>query len=155
MKRIVGFSGGADSQATALWVRQRFPVEEIILLNSDAGGNEHPMTTEFISNYSKAVFPVVMIEAQVRDLTRRQDGQLGELSAVKELELNPTDLLTFDLMAKIKGRFPSTKARFCTEHLKLRPQRRWMLENKDGLLADGYERYIGVRADVTFITIRQ
>ena len=41
MKHIVGFSGGIDSQACARWVLNRFPVEDVILLNSDAGGNEH------------------------------------------------------------------------------------------------------------------
>ena len=37
MKHIVGFSGGIDSQAAALWVLNRFPREDVILLNSDAG----------------------------------------------------------------------------------------------------------------------
>lgn len=42
MKHIVGFSGGIDSQACARWVLNRFPKEDVILLNSDAGANEHP-----------------------------------------------------------------------------------------------------------------
>ena len=29
-KHIVGFSGGIDSQACALWVRNRFPREDVI-----------------------------------------------------------------------------------------------------------------------------
>lgn len=48
MKHIVGFSGGIDSQACARWVLNRFPKEDVILTNSDAGGNEHPLTTEFV-----------------------------------------------------------------------------------------------------------
>lgn len=52
MKHIVGFSGGIDSQACARWVLNRYPAGEVILLNSDAGGNEHPLTTEFIAWYS-------------------------------------------------------------------------------------------------------
>jgi 7-cyano-7-deazaguanine synthase in queuosine biosynthesis len=47
-KHIVGFSGGIDSQACARWVLDRFPGEDVILLNSDAGGNEHPLTTSFV-----------------------------------------------------------------------------------------------------------
>lgn len=43
MKRIVGFSGGIDSQACALWVRRRFPADEIILLNSTAGEEVNPL----------------------------------------------------------------------------------------------------------------
>ena len=59
MKHVVGFSGGIDSQACALWVRNRFPREDVILLNSDAGGNEHPLTVEFVERYSATVHPVV------------------------------------------------------------------------------------------------
>lgn len=47
-KHIVGFSGGVDSQACALWVRRRFDPADVILLNSDPGGHEHPTTYGFI-----------------------------------------------------------------------------------------------------------
>lgn len=47
-KHVVGFSGGIDSQACAGWVLDHFPHEDVILMNSDAGGNEHPLTTEHI-----------------------------------------------------------------------------------------------------------
>ena len=46
MKHIVGFSGGIDSQAAARWVLNRYEPQDVILTNSDAGGNEHPLTTE-------------------------------------------------------------------------------------------------------------
>lgn len=39
-KHIVGFSGGIDSQACARWVLNRYPKEDVILLNFDAGGND-------------------------------------------------------------------------------------------------------------------
>src|SRR4029077_4844834 len=58
MKHIVGFSGGIDSQACALWVRNRFPAQDVILLNTNAGRNESPLTEAFISHYSETVFPV-------------------------------------------------------------------------------------------------
>jgi 3'-phosphoadenosine 5'-phosphosulfate sulfotransferase (PAPS reductase)/FAD synthetase len=141
MKRIVGFSGGADSQATALWVRERFPLEDVILLNTDAGGNEHPMTVDFIRDYSERVHPVTVVPAIVADMRGKTPGK------IKELGLKPEDPLTFDLLATLKGRFPSTKVRFCTDHLKLQPQLRWMNEHRDTLLKDGFERYIGVRRD--------
>ena len=52
--------------------------------------------------------------------------------------------LSFGDLAFIKNRFPSRKAQFCTEYLKLIPQKRWLDEN----LADqAYTRYVGVRAD--------
>jgi 3'-phosphoadenosine 5'-phosphosulfate sulfotransferase (PAPS reductase)/FAD synthetase len=65
VKHIVGFSGGIDSQACARWVLNRFPKDDVILTNSDAGGNEHPLTVEFIDWYSENVHPVVRVNAIV------------------------------------------------------------------------------------------
>jgi 3'-phosphoadenosine 5'-phosphosulfate sulfotransferase (PAPS reductase)/FAD synthetase len=142
--RVVGFSGGADSQATALWVRKRWPAENVILMNTNAGGNEHPLTEAFIAEYSRTVFPVVSVKALIRDLgdVGTKDGATGD----RRREFGPDDELTFDRLAYIKGRFPSRKAQFCTEHLKLAPQLRWLREN---LTDKGvrYWRYIGVRRD--------
>jgi 3'-phosphoadenosine 5'-phosphosulfate sulfotransferase (PAPS reductase)/FAD synthetase len=157
LKHVVGFSGGIDSQATALWVRERFPAEDIILCNADPGGNESPITSEFIASYSETVFPVTVIYPQVSDMAGRSPG------AIAERGLQPTDPLSFELLASLKGIFPSTKARFCTTHLKLEPMRRWCYENGakglnandrygpephvEGVLSGGYERYAGVRRD--------
>ena len=138
MKHVVGFSGGIDSQACTRWVLNRYPKEDVILLNSDAGGNEHPITTEFVAEYSVKVHPVITVQATVADMGTRSPGKIAELG------LKPTDPLTFDLLGVLKQRFPSRRAQFCTEHLKTAPQLRWMNEN----LPDGdYVRYTGVRRD--------
>lgn len=144
MKHVVGFSGGADSQAVALLVRKQFPPEDVILLNSNAGGNEHPITEAFIREYSETVFPVTTVTALVCDMGTR--GTKEGATRDRRQEFSDTDELTFDRLAYIKGRFPSRKAQFCTEHLKLAPQARWCEEN---LTANGipFERYVGVRCD--------
>jgi 3'-phosphoadenosine 5'-phosphosulfate sulfotransferase (PAPS reductase)/FAD synthetase len=142
--RLVGFSGGVDSQACAWWVRQQFPPEQVLLLNSDAGGNEHPMTTEFVAAYSRQVFPVVTVTAQVQDLGTR--GTQPGATRDRRREFGETDALTFDRLAYIKQRFPSRKAQFCTEHLKLMPQKRWIETFLRGR-GVAFERYIGVRCD--------
>jgi 3'-phosphoadenosine 5'-phosphosulfate sulfotransferase (PAPS reductase)/FAD synthetase len=143
-KIVVGFSGGIDSQAVALWARQTFPQEDILLLNSDAGGNEHPLTEGFIRWYSVNVFPVTVVCALLKDLgdVGTRDGATRE----RRLTLGEEEPLTFDKLAFVKGIFPSRKAQFCTEYLKLAPQKRWL---DDNLTAQGirYARYIGVRAD--------
>lgn len=139
MKHIVGFSGGIDSQATALWAREHFGDDNVLLMNSNAGQWEHPLTMAFVKNYSKTVHPVIDCSPKVKDMwltpgfaeTRGLDGEVD---------------LTFQEMVRLKGHPPSRKAQFCTEILKLRPQRRWMIENPV-LLLDGYERYSGVRRD--------
>lgn len=144
MKRIVGFSGGADSQATLRWVRNMYGDGDTIALNTNAGGNEDCITEEFIDDYSRDVFPIVRVKALILDLGTC--GTKPGRARDRRQEFKDTDELTFDRLAWIKGRFPSRKAQFCTEHLKLAPQRRWCEEN---LRANGIEfcRYVGVRRD--------
>lgn len=143
-KHVVGFSGGIDSQACAGWVLDHFPREDVILLNSNAGGNEHPITTEFVRWYSKNVHPVVEVNAIIADL-----GGVGTHSGKtkqRREQYCDDDLMSFVDLATVKGRFPSRKAQFCTEYLKLAPQRRWIKENVTDLGHD-IIRYSGVRRD--------
>lgn len=143
MKHIVGFSGGVDSQACARWVLNRFPKDDVILTNSSAGGWEDPLTVEFVQWYSDNVHPVTYTNAKVKDLWETEG-----FAETKGLD-GEADL-TFEEMCRLKGRPPSRRAQFCTEILKLKPQRRWVrwafgvggpFEGQD------YCRYKGVRRD--------
>ena len=142
MKHIVGFSGGIDSQACARWVLNRFPAEDVILTNSDAGGNEDPLTTEFIAWYSANVHPVTACNAQVKDIWVT-DG----FAETKGLDGDSP--LTFERLIEIKGA-PSSQKQFCTHFLKLVPQRNW-LNTTFGpggpFSGEAYCRYAGVRRD--------
>jgi 3'-phosphoadenosine 5'-phosphosulfate sulfotransferase (PAPS reductase)/FAD synthetase len=125
-------------------VLDHFPREDVILLNSNAGGNEHPITTEFVRWYSKNVHPVVEVNAIIADL-----GGVGTHSGKtkqRREQYCDDDLMSFVDLATVKGRFPSRKAQFCTEYLKLAPQRRWIKENVTDLGHD-IIRYSGVRRD--------
>jgi len=139
---LVGFSGGVDSQAAARWVLNRHPNDEVILLNSDAGGNEHPITTEWIAWYSEHVHPVVTVTPLVKDMGTR--GTRPGATKDRRDKYGDEHPLTFDILAEIKGMFPARKMQFCTEHLKLAPQHRWMREN---LTDRTWIRYTGVRRD--------
>jgi 3'-phosphoadenosine 5'-phosphosulfate sulfotransferase (PAPS reductase)/FAD synthetase len=143
MKHIVGFSGGVDSQACARWVLNRFPADDVILCNSTAGDWEDPLTIEFVATYSATVHPVVVVHAIVADMWTTP-------GFAETKGLDGAARLTMEEMIRIKGRPPSRKAQFCTEILKLIPQRRWMraqfgvggpYEGQD------YSRYKGVRRD--------
>jgi 3'-phosphoadenosine 5'-phosphosulfate sulfotransferase (PAPS reductase)/FAD synthetase len=143
VKHIVGFSGGVDSQAAARWVLNRFDPADVILTNSDAGGWEDRLTTEFIERYSETVHPVTFTNAKVCDM-----WETPGFAETKGYDGNAR--LTFALMCQIKGRPPSRKAQFCTEKLKLVPQRRWIRETfgPGGIYAgEEYCRYSGVRRD--------
>lgn len=136
MKHIVGFSGGIDSQATARWVLNRFPAADVILLNSLAGRNEHPITVEFIEWYSSNVHRVVQVAPLCRDIW-------ATTAPAERRGLILDDELTFERLIQIKGRAPSSQAQFCTHFLKLVPTKRWIEEH----VTEEYVRYSGVRRD--------
>jgi 3'-phosphoadenosine 5'-phosphosulfate sulfotransferase (PAPS reductase)/FAD synthetase len=136
-KQVVGFSGGADSQACALYVRRKYPPEDVLLINSDPGGNEHQATYGFIRWYSENVFPVKIVHPIVADVAEREPGSVAKLGLTMDTPL------TFELLAKIKQRFPSNYAKFCTEFLKMAPRRRHLQE----LGTEGYEMWTGIRRD--------
>lgn len=142
-KHIVGFSGGIDSQACARWVLNRYRAEDVILTNSTAGGWEDRRTIEFVHWYSQNVHPVVVIDAIIGDM-----WETPGFAETKGYDSNAP--LDFKTMAQIKGCPPSRRAQFCTELLKLRPQRRWIRASfGPGGQYEGcdYVRYTGVRRD--------
>lgn len=143
MKHVLGFSGGVDSQAAAGQLLERYDPIDVILLNSDAGQNEHPLTTAHVNWYSDTIHKIIPTNAIISDIWITENF-------AERKGLDGSKLLDFGELIRIKGRPPSRKARFCTDILKLQPQKRWMLaafgvggqyEGED------YERYTGVRRD--------
>lgn len=147
MKHIVGFSGGIDSQACARWVLNRYPAEDVVLLNSDAGKNENGLTMAFVDWYSANVHPVITITPIAQDLYECSAPKARvhvSRAKVEAKGFQPLQEITFGDMMELKGRGPSSQAQFCTDILKIRPQLRWINENLKGV---EYERYTGVRRD--------
>lgn len=137
MNYVGGFSGGIDSQAAARYMLNRYGPDRVVLVNTRAGEHESQVTNDFVQWYSATIHPVHVIPPLVRDMwVREQTAEKRGLDNAMEL--------TFPMMAAIKGRFPSRKAQFCTEKLKLAPVKRWVEEHyPDG----NYERFSGVRRD--------
>jgi 3'-phosphoadenosine 5'-phosphosulfate sulfotransferase (PAPS reductase)/FAD synthetase len=143
MKHVVGFSGGIDSQECAAQVIARFGADDTILLNSNAGGWEDPLTIEFVEWYSMHVHPVIVVHALVSDM-----WETPGFAETKGLDGNA--VLTYQEMCRIKGRPPARRAQFCTSILKLKPQRRWMRQEFGPVgqhPGEEFERYTGVRRD--------
>lgn len=113
----VGVSGGKDSAAVLLWMVRESGIDPAKIRASFCDiGNDHPWTIEHVAKMSEEIHPIETIR--------------------------PT--LDFFELAWKKNRFPSTKARFCTEHLKIEPTQEHLL----ALRRQGYEPIgvSGVRA---------
>lgn len=112
-KNIVPVSGGKDSQAVAIWAKNNLDSFSMVFNDVKWEARETYLHLE----YMEAMF-----------------GQKIEVASSNKYE-GMAD------MATKKKRFPSTKARFCTEELKVKPMIDFILSHQQDLVI-----YIGVRA---------
>jgi len=124
---FVNMSGGKDSTATAAYVRDAGISASYVFADT---GHEHALTLEYL-DYLESVFgPIQRVKA---DFTRRMAVRRANLQKFWEKDgipqqridkakacIHPTGVPMLDL-AILKGRFPSTRARFCTQELKVMP----------------------------------
>jgi 3'-phosphoadenosine 5'-phosphosulfate sulfotransferase (PAPS reductase)/FAD synthetase len=96
---IVSISGGKDSTASALYLRERGIPYKAIHLDT---GWEHPLTEEYVRH----VLPT----------------HIGPIEII-EPEYKMADLILH------KGMFPSRLGRFCTQQLKVYPFMQWIEDN--------------------------
>jgi len=120
VKYLVGVSGGKDSTAALLWVvhESGYAPSDVIVTFIDTG-NEAAITYDYIRFLSDYI---------------EQRGY----APIRWLK-PPLD---FFALAKYKKRFPSPKARFCTEYLKIKPLEKFIASIKDEVVSIS-----GVRAD--------
>lgn len=117
MEVIVQFSGGKDSLASLLWAIAKYGANNVTAVFCDTKW-EHEITYKHINEVVEKLGIKLIV------LTSRKYNGMVDL-AVK------------------KKRFPSTKARFCTEELKTKPMIDYILDNcKTHLLI-----IQGIRAD--------
>lgn len=115
---ILGLSGGKDSAALAIYMRQRYPELNLSYYFTDTG-KELPEVYEFL-------------------------GQLEGFLGKPILRLNPDR--DFDFWLREYNHFlPSPSTRWCTRQLKLRPLKHWV---RPWLAAgDRVISYVAIRAD--------
>lgn len=127
---IVSVSGGKDSTALYLWALNRFGKEGFIPVFADTG-HEHPVTYNYLRN-----IPIMANGPEINWVKADFSERLNKKG--KEISGNP-----FLDLCMWKGRVPSSKAQFCTEHIKLQPIKKWL----DSIRGD-YEpiMFVGIRA---------
>jgi len=108
MKILVAYSGGKDSQACLIWSVKKYGAKNIEAVFCDTGW-ENPITYKHIINTCKNL-DVKLITVK----SKKYDGMVD--------------------MAKKKGRFASTMARFCTIELKTAPMIDYVLAQKEHIL---------------------
>lgn len=115
---LLGLSGGKDSAALAVYMRQRYPQIDVAYYFTDTG-KELP---------------------EVYDFLAKLEGFLGK----PIIRLNPER--DFDFWLREYGHFlPSPNTRWCTRQLKLAPFKRWI---RPLLAAgDKVTSYVAIRAD--------
>lgn len=117
MKIIVSFSGGKDSQACLIQAVEKYGADKIEAVFCDTGW-EHPITYKHIEETTSTL-------------------------GVKLVTLKSK--FDFISLAIHKKRFPSTKARFCTDELKMKPMIDYILDLKDNCIV-----IQGIRAEESF-----
>lgn len=139
IKHVLGLSGGKDSSALALYVKETKPDLDIEYFFTDTG-YELPETNDFIDQ----------LEEKLGYIHRLNDRSLNNIEGRGELEFK-------SLLKKHQNYLPSQRDRWCTVQMKLKPFENWV----DGFIADGYKvkNYVGIRADeperVGFMTIEK
>lgn len=112
MKTIVQFSGGKDSLASLLWVRNN-------------------LTTDFITVFADTGWESPETYDYIEDIKNKLNLNLVTVKSKKFKD--------FLDLAKKKKRFPSVKARFCTTELKSKPMIDYILDDiqDDVLIVQG------------------
>ena len=115
MKVIVQFSGGKDSTACLLWVRNN-------------------ITTDFLTVFCDTGFE--------SEITYKYINQVSKKLKLNLITIKSKKYADFIDLAVNKKRFPSTKARFCTEELKSKPMIDFVLDeiNDDVLIIQGIRK---------------
>jgi len=125
---IASISGGKDSTALLLLAIERQP-DNLQAVFADTG-NEHQITYDYIKYLQDNVFPIRVVKADfTKQIAHKKDyiltkwkekGVSQEAIDRASNAMTPTGNPFLDLCLW-KGRFPSSKAAFCSEELKRNP----------------------------------
>ena len=118
VRHVLGISGGKDSAALAIYMKQKYPTLEVEYYNSDTGC-ELEETEKLVNNL---------------------ESFLGKIERLKAAEGSP-EPTPFDHFLKISGGYlPSPQARWCTNKMKLAEFEKFVGDEPT-------VSYVGIRGD--------
>jgi 3'-phosphoadenosine 5'-phosphosulfate sulfotransferase (PAPS reductase)/FAD synthetase len=126
-KYLVTFSGGKDSLAIILWAKANLVFDQWDVVFCDTG-HEAKITYEYIDWIEKQIG-----KKFIRLKTNVFEDKLDQEVIDKIVEIFG-ERNVFAEMVMYKGRFPSTKARFCTEELKMKPMIDYVLSLEEDVV---------------------
>jgi|LFRM01.2.fsa_nt_gb hypothetical protein len=134
VRHILSLSGGKDSSALAVYMRDRVPTMEYVFCDT---AKELPETYEYIDRLAAYLGKGTQVVA-TKELAKYRPNQLAGWAARNVIILRNHDD-EFDRLLEIRrGYLPSPRMRWCTELLKLRP----------------FEQYVGDDPVISYIGIR-
>ncbi len=141
---VASVSGGKDSGAMSLWLKER-EIEHVRIF-ADTGW-EHPLTYEYLRGpLTDALGPIRELQAEVpaevqgiangRVRVTQHDPDLGP--TIDMVEERPGNFVPLDFLTLVdrKAMFPSRVMRFCTEELKVKPIQRFLATLMDTMAAE-------------------
>lgn len=162
---VVSMSGGKDSTATAILALEQHEQDALRFVFADTG-NEHELTLEYVYDYLPRALGVridtvradfieawehrrqwLMSDEPRRGNARRPARSEADIARVlRVFEQGPTGNPYLDLCI-VKGRFPSRRAQFCTQVLKVEPITDYQLTLIDAGHAQAVWSWQGIRLD--------
>jgi hypothetical protein len=130
-RHLSGISGGKDSAAMAIHIKNNYPeiFEKLELFFTDTG-SELPEVYTFIDKLEKYLGKKIL----------RLKADPNKVEKFKVVDGEDTSNPFEDLLSRYKGYLPAPNARWCTRTMKLIPLEEWV--------GDDYcISYIGIRAD--------
>lgn len=132
MMHVLSLSGGKDSAAAALWLREQGIEHVRVFMDT---GWEHAALYEHLDYLERELGPIVRIHSDIAI----PDAYVEEVTALEARLGRPSPMIRWCVK---KALFPSRVRRWCTQELKVRPFLRWVDEQDDDIT-----NIVGIRAE--------
>ncbi len=119
MRYIATFSGGKDSLATIIWCLNNLQIDEWDIVFCDTDWEDELTYKHILEIEAKTGKNVKVLKHKPFDISEEKREMIRSIFGQDNI---------FAEMVVYKSRFPSTKARFCTEELKTKPMIDYLLE---------------------------